>query len=67
MFFFKEDFIYLSLEQGGGREKEREKNISVWLPLERSLLGVWSATQACADWELNWPATLWFTGRHPIH
>ena len=28
--------------------KEREKNINVWLPLTRSLLGTWPATQACA-------------------
>ena len=27
------DFTYLFLERGGGREKERERNISVWLPL----------------------------------
>ena len=33
--------IYLLLERGGGREKERERNISVWLPL------TWPATQAC--------------------
>ena len=32
----------------GGREKERERNINVWLPLECSLLGTWPATQACA-------------------
>ena len=30
--FFK-DFIYLFLERGEGREKERERNIDVWLPL----------------------------------
>ena len=29
--FFK-DFIYLFLERGEGREKERERNID-WLPL----------------------------------
>ena len=27
------DFIYLFLERGEGREKERERNINVWLPL----------------------------------
>ena len=37
-----------------GGEEERERNISVWLPLVRPLLGAWPATQACAlDWELN--------------
>ena len=30
------------------REKERERNISVWLPLTRPLLGTWPATEACA-------------------
>ena len=29
--FFKY-FIYLFLKRGEGREKERERNISVWLP-----------------------------------
>ena len=37
-----------------GREEERERNINVWLPLTRPLLGTWPATQACAlDWESN--------------
>ena len=31
--FFLEDFIYLFLERGKRKEKERERNISVWLPL----------------------------------
>ena len=42
------DFIYLFLERGEGREEERERNINVWLPLVRPLLGTWPATQACA-------------------
>ena len=45
--FFK-DFIYLFLERGEGREKERVKNINVWLSLMHPLLGTWPATQACA-------------------
>ena len=40
--------MYLFLERGEGREKERERNINVWLPLTRPLLGTWPATQACA-------------------
>ena len=40
--------FYLFLE-GEGREKQRERNINVWLPLERPLLGTWPATQACAQ------------------
>ena len=31
-----------------GREKEREGNINVWLPLLCPLLGTWPTTQACA-------------------
>ena len=43
------DFIYLFLERGDGREKERERNINVWLPLMCCLsLETWPVTQACA-------------------
>ena len=44
--FFK-DFIYLFLDAGKGR-RHRERNINVWLPVERPLLGTWPTTQACA-------------------
>ena len=44
----KKDFIYFFLDRGEGREKERERNIRVWLPLTRPPLGTWPATQACA-------------------
>ena len=47
-FLFKKDFIYLFLERGEGREKKREKNINVWLPLMCPLPGTWPAAQACA-------------------
>ena len=36
------------LERGEGKEKERERNISVWLPLTCPLLRAWPATQASA-------------------
>ena len=39
---------YLFLERREGKEKERERNINVWLPLLHPLLGTWPATQACA-------------------
>ena len=42
--FLRDLFIYF-LERG--REKERERNISVSLPLMHPLLGTWLATQAC--------------------
>ena len=41
------DFVYLFLETGE-IEKERERNINVWLPLTRPLLGTRPAAQACA-------------------
>ena len=47
IFFFFKDFIYLFLDKGEGREKERERNIAVWLPLTHPLLGTWPTTQAC--------------------
>ena len=46
--FFLKYFIYLFLEREEGREKERERNINVWLPLTWPPLGTWPATQACA-------------------
>ena len=47
LIYFLKDFIYLFSERGG-REKERDRNINVWLLLERPLLGTWHTTQACA-------------------
>ena len=44
---FLKDFIYLFLQRGEGKEKERKRNINVWLPLVHPLLGIWPATQAC--------------------
>ena len=46
--FFLKDFIYLFLERREGREKKRERNINVWLPLKCPQVGTWPATQACA-------------------
>ena len=46
LYLFFKDFIYLLLERVEGREKERERNISVWLPFMWPLLGNWPATQA---------------------
>ena len=45
---FLKIFIYLFLERREGREKERERNINVWLPLVCPPLRTWPATQACA-------------------
>ena len=43
--FFKILFI---LERGEGKEKERERNIDMWLPLAHPQLGTWPTAQACA-------------------
>ena len=40
--------MYLFIERGEGRKKERERNISVWLPLICPHLGACPAPQACA-------------------
>ena len=40
--------FYLFLERGEGREKERERNTNVWLPLTCPQLGTWPTIQACA-------------------
>ena len=40
--------FYLFLDRGEGREKERERNINVWLPLTCPALGTWPTTQAWA-------------------
>ena len=47
LLYLKILFIFF-LDRGEGREKERERNTNVWLPLARPLLGTWPATQACA-------------------
>ena len=54
------DFIYLFLEKGEGKEKERESNTDQ-LAHAHSQLGIWPATQACALMGIK-PATFWFVG-----
>ena len=46
--FFILYFIYLFLERGKGRERERGRNIYAWVPLVWSQLQTWPVTQACA-------------------
>ena len=65
LFYFK-DFIYLFLEGGEGKDKDRERNMNVWLPFTCPLLGTWPATQACALTG-NQTCDLWFTGLRSIH
>ena len=40
--------FYLFLERDEGRDKEKERNINVWLPLTYPLQGTWPVTQPCA-------------------
>ena len=66
---FKKYFIYLFLERGREREKEREtmiceRNINR-LPLSRPQPRSWPTTQGCAPTGIE-PGTLWFTGRHSV-
>ena len=53
------DFIYLFLDRGEGREKERERNISVWLPL--------GPPPRHVPWLGIEPETLWFAGWFSVH
>ena len=46
--FFIKILFYLFLERGEEKEKESERNINVWLPLEHHPLGTRPATQVYA-------------------
>ena len=41
------NFKILFIFRGEGKEKQREGNISVWLPHMHPLMGMWPETQAC--------------------
>ena len=50
-FFFKKIFY---IEGGEGREKERERNINMWLPFTWPPTGDLAHNPGmCPDWELN--------------
>ena len=48
--FLKKDFIYLFLERAEGREKDRERNINVWLPLGMPTKDLDCNPDMCRDW-----------------
>ena len=52
--FYLLRFYLFTLEGGEGKEKERERNINVWLPFLRPQLGTWPTVKACA---LTWNRT----------
>ena len=58
---FKKRF-YLFSERGEGREKERKRNINMWLSLTRPTLGTWHTAQLGIE-----PATPQFTGPCSTH
>ena len=52
LFLFFKDFIYLFLDRGEGWEKERERNINVWLPLARPPTGDLAGNPGmCPNWK----------------
>ena len=54
IFFLKKDLINLFPDNGEGKEKERERNISVWLP-HTALTGDLAHNPGmCPDREPNW-------------
>ena len=65
---FLKKIIYLFLERGGGREKEKERNINVWLPLVcPPPTGVLAHNPGMCPRLGIEPVTLWFAGWHSIH
>ena len=40
--------LFYFIFRGEGTEEERGRNINMWLPVTRPLLGTWPSTQACA-------------------
>ena len=60
------DFIYLFLERGEKKEKERERNINVCLPLHAPYWVPAHNPGMCPRLGIK-PAVLWFTGPHSIH
>ena len=52
---FLKYFIYLLSERGEGRDKERERNINVWLSSHMPPTGDLARNPGtCPDWESNW-------------
>ena len=55
LFFLLRFYLFYFLERGDGREKERQRNINVWLPLTWPPTGDLACNPGmCPDWESNW-------------
>ena len=53
--FFLRFYLFLVLDRGEGKEKERKRYINVWLPLKRPpLLGTAYNPGMCPNWDSNW-------------
>ena len=51
---FLKDFIYLLLDRGERREKERERNINLLPPIHALTRDLAHNPGMCPDWESNW-------------
>ena len=63
---FLKGFIYLPLERGEGRWRERERNTNVWLPLARLTWGPSPKPRPVPQLGIKL-VTLWFAGWRSIH
>ena len=67
MFFLQIYLIYLFLERGERREKERERNINVWFPLSCAAYWGPGPLPRHVPWLGIETVTLWFSDQHSIH
>ena len=66
LFFFSFWRFYLFPDRGEGKEKERERNISVWWPLVHPHLGP-GLQPRHVPWLGTKPVTIWLAGWHSVH
>ena len=62
--FFKRFYLFLGREEG--KEKERERNINVWLPLADPTTGDVACNPGTGPDRIE-PVTFWFAGLRSIH
>ena len=64
---FEKDLLFFkNLDREDGREKERERNINVWLPLVCPNCGP-DPQPRHVPWLGIEPVTFWFAGQHSMH
>ena len=65
--YFLRLLIYLFLDRGEGREKEKKRNITVWLPLAYPAPGNLACNSGvCPDWESNQEPFGWQAGAQSL-